>query len=644
MQNNEFVDKLRKLSNWSKDINKFMADADDFLVFIKQMDQQYLRKQLEEYSKCINNNEIDPIKFMRFVIVDKILKNVNINTNIISQIKMNITTRNIDHFHDYSQYIEQLSNIPKGNPFQAHSTFSILFNIYYPAIENEVNTILAEFVEYFQEMLNLPGENSIIQGFNHNNMGTDMCWLALFPKSIDDYRMATQIALLVNASHSFPTTIRYGLIAGTGLKKDSQLINTEDQVITHFNADTMKLFLKNKVCNQYLEASGRKGLEGPAGSDMGPEENNEILASNLNIILSGPPGTGKTYNTQRVIWNIIKKKDMFAFGPEAAYLEYLDSSITAKDRRVEFVTFHESFSYEEFVEEPRTRNETGAISYNYEDGIFKRICLKATWEAIKASTKISKTEAEQKYDVDNENNYENIKYKEKEIMNLSKKERESLFASAPKYYLVIDEINRTSIARVFGDLVTLLEEDKRLGAENELILTLPYSKQKFGVPPNLYVIGTMNTADKSRAFADAALRRRFIFREMLPDYDLLKDIEVEGVKIASFLESMNKKIMFLIDRDHQIGHSYFLELKESAKKDAVKKLKIIWFYKIIPLIQEYFRDDWAKIKEILGADFLIEIEREDTANDSIAKTYVYSIKPIRDFSDNKLFIEALKKI
>lgn len=648
MQNNEFGEKLRRLSSLAREINKFMANNEDFLSFIKQMNPQYLTQQQEENSKCINNNELDPIKFMRFVIIDKINKNENVNINVVNQIKMNITTRNIDHFHEYSQFKEQLSTIPKGNPFHGHTTFSILFYIYYPFIENEVNAILAEFVTYFKELLNLQEENSIIQGFNHNNnMGTDMCWLALYPRSIDDHKMATQIALLVNASHSLPITIRYGLIAGSGLKKDSQLINTEDQVIEHFNPDTMKMFLKKSVYNHYLESSGRKGVESPAGSTTGPEENNEILASNLNIILYGPPGTGKTYNTQRVIWNITKKKDLFSFGPDTAYLEYLDSGISSKDRRVEFVTFHESFSYEEFIEERRTRNETGAIAYNYEDGIFKRICVKAIWEAIKTSNKISKTEAEQKYDVDNESNYENVKYKEREIMNLSRKEREALFAAAPKYYLVIDQINSAGIGRVFGELAALLEEDKRLGAENELIVTLPYSKQKFGIPPNLYVIGTMNTADQSKPFADAALRRRFIFKEMMPDYELLKEIDIEGIKIASLLDAMNKKIMFLMDKDHQIGHSYFLNLKEMDKKDAVNKLKITWFYKIIPLIEEYFQDDWAKIKEILGESFLTIIAKEGVftaGNEALGKTEVYAMKHIRDFSDNKLFVEALKKV
>ncbi len=648
MQSNEFVDKLKRLSSLSREINKFMANHEDFLSFVKQLSPKYLTEQLEENSKCVNNNELDPIKFMRFVIIDKINKNENVNINFINQIKMNITTRNIDYFHEYSQFKEQLSTIPKGNPFHTHTSFTILFSIYYPSIENEVNAILAELVNHFKEILNLPEENSIIQGFNHNNnLGTDLCYLALFPKSIEDHKMATQIALQVNATHSLPITIRYGLIAGSGLKKDSQLINTEDQVIERFSADTMKMFLKKSVYNHYLELSGRKGTASAAGTATGPEENNEILASNLNIILYGPPGTGKTYNTQRVIWNIIKKKDLFAFGPDDAFLEYRDSSIAAKDRRTEFVTFHESFSYAEFVEEHRTKNESGAINYDYEDGLFRRICLKAIWETIKASAKVSKTEAEQKYEVDNENNYDNIKYKVREIMNFSKKDREALFASAPKYYLVIDQINRADIAKVFGELVTLLEEDKRLGAENELIVTLPYSKQKFGVPPNLYVIGTMNTADKSRAFADTALRRRFIFKEMMPDYDLLKDIEVEGVKVASLLEAMNKKIVFLLDQDHQIGHAYFLELKDTPKKDAVNRLKITWFYKIMPLIQEYFHGDWIKIKEILGADFLVNIEKEGvfaTGNEAIAKAEVYAMKQIRDFSDNKLFMEALKKL
>ncbi|MEH5746768.1 AAA family ATPase [Atlantibacter hermannii] len=169
------------------------------------------------------------------------------------------------------------------------------------------------------------------------------------------------------------------------------------------------------------------------------------------------------------------------------------------------------------------------------------------------------------------------------------------------YILIIDEVNRGNISRIFGELITLLEPDKRQGGSDERTVTLPYSKELFTVPDNLYVIGTMNTADKSLAQLDLALRRRFDFVELMPQPDLLSDISVFDVNLGELLTVMNQRIEVLLDRDHTLGHAYFWPLKNAKSEDEKSKLTAEIFAKrIIPLLQEYFFADWERIGWVLN--------------------------------------------
>ncbi|WP_407282264.1 AAA family ATPase [Methanolobus sp. WCC1] len=260
-----------------------------------------------------------------------------------------------------------------------------------------------------------------------------------------------------------------------------------------------------------------------------------------------------------------------------------------------FVTFHQSYGYEDFIEGLKpVVNDNGDVSYRVEAGVFKEISERARH--------------------DTENNY----------------------------VLVIDEINRGNIAKIFGELITLIEDDKRSEANKKgLSVKLPYSKTEFSVPSNLYILGTMNTADRSIALLDIALRRRFTFLEIMPDYSII-EFNVGGVNIDSLLEGLNITVSALIDRDHQIGHSYFCDLADLEEDLAKDKLYFIWYKKIIPLLQEYFYNDWEQLKLILG-DFVVEngTHRVPALKDKIVnKSY-----EIRDFEgDWDAFSRALNKI
>lgn len=229
----------------------------------------------------------------------------------------------------------------------------------------------------------------------------------------------------------------------------------------------------------------------------------------------------------------------------------LSLSGTESQNRYEIVTFHQSFSYEDFVEGIRAETtEDKQIKYEIKSGIFKEICDKARKEPNK------------------------------------------------KFAIFIDEINRGNIANIFGELITLIEPDKRQGCTNEMSITLPYSKQIFSVPKNLDIYGTMNTSDHSLTKLDLALRRRFEFVELLPVYQRLEEIEVHNVNIGDMLKIMNDRIEVLLGRDYLIGHSYFLPLKDAEDKEEM--LSDIFKNKIIPLLQEYFFEDWERIQWVLN--------------------------------------------
>lgn len=308
-----------------------------------------------------------------------------------------------------------------------------------------------------------------------------------------------------------------------------------------------------------------------------------------NLILYGPPGTGKTYHTIPRAMSIIDAKSRGLKYWENEYENNKDRVLTLfnaelkkgyitngrkyKTGHIAFVTFHQSYGYEEFIEGIKPNiTASKAVFYEVADGLFKDLCNRADFDRTEQKNK-------QQGDWQDANG--------------------DPFVANENYVFIIDEINRGNVSKIFGELITLIEPTKRLGAEEEMTCILPYSGDDFGVPKNVYILGTMNTADRSLVQLDAALRRRFAFEEMMPDYAVIKkkvgnEGIVEDVDVARLLESINERITALLDREHQIGHSYFMKVGDARDLAEVFKKKII------PLLQEYFFDDYESIQKVLN--------------------------------------------
>ncbi len=453
------------------------------------------------------------------------------------------------------------------------------------------------------------------------------------------------------------------------------------------------------------------------------KDDNMLKSIPLNQILYGPPGTGKTYHTIDKALEILGENLESRDEKKAKFDEYV------KNGQIVFTTFHQSYGYEEFVEgiKPNIDSEEGNskdIEYKIKPGIFKKVCERALENEdnikdfnfhIDKLREIAKEDGNDpekyfklpntKYSIQyrggktfrikfddmskNHKDYpvsiENIikLYKTsstneiynsayvKAILNYLKTQglkdyQEKDEKTNLPYIIIIDEINRGNVSKIFGELITLIEPSKRIGADEELKVTLPYSNEEFGVPKNVYILGTMNTADRSITSLDTALRRRFEFVEMMPDPDLLKNIFIckdvenpnkdedylgDDAKTEGFAEilqniliSINKRIEFLLDREKTIGHAFFMSEAVKFNKDnwykpdeyeedwyvlSISKLKSIFQNKIIPLLQEYFYNDYALISAVLNDNGMIEkCEKDDK--------YLQKIKNLDNVDSEKI--------
>ncbi len=309
-----------------------------------------------------------------------------------------------------------------------------------------------------------------------------------------------------------------------------------------------KIMEQRNIHNEVIVNAGEDSLddvsinEGEAEDNMLIERSPRVQKIHpLNQIIYGAPGTGKTYSTVEYALAIIEnreiEKNQISDEERREKIKQYEQYI--KKEQVVFTTFHQSYGYEEFVQGIRPEPVEGKVSFKIADGVFKKIADKAM--------------------PDESNNY----------------------------VIIIDEINRGNISKIFGELITLVEEDKRWGELNQMSVTLPFG-DKFAVPNNLYIIGTMNSADKSISLIDAALRRRFDFVEMAPNPELVKDNGLKNV-----LVNLNKYLRKeLRSTDLLIGHSYFIGKNISQLGEIMNR-------NIIPLLYEYFYDDEAKVKKAL---------------------------------------------
>ena len=462
------------------------------------------------------------------------------------------------------------------------------------------------------------------------------------------------------------------------LKHQQTIFNAIEKELNRTQKSSYSKHNKEELEKMAFDADFRKEvldqLKTITITDKPMKNTDKTLAVPLNQILFGAPGTGKTYHTKKMAVEIINGKKAQDRSREEINEEYKK---LIEAGQIVFTTFHQSLSYEDFIEGIKPETIDGNVTYEVKDGIFKQLCSRAIEQKPKNSDieiydfdkgwndLIAEVEQNLLSDsmlllpiltqdkgvyVTEITDNGNLKIKPKNsrldidyivsynrtkklqgvfsdlsvVKNIDKEFRSVIGGSNSTAYwavlnfinnkikennriipdyeelknhvLIIDEINRGNVSAIFGELITLLEEDKRKGNPEHTEVILPYSGKKFSVPNNVYIIGTMNTADRSVEALDTALRRRFSFVEMQPDPDILS--KVGNVDLKELLKTINQRIEMLIDKDHQIGHSYFIGIED------LDGLKRTFKDKIIPLLEEYFYGDFGKIGLVLGGAFI----------------------------------------
>ena len=397
-------------------------------------------------------------------------------------------------------------------------------------------------------------------------------------------------------NNNYPTrrTVEWRYINNDGVKLPDDAINFAPVTLHQIRDHQQRALVDQLLSEQTNKSTGDNRTH---KADYTTKHSTPMNLTN--IILYGPPGTGKTHALTSLALSIVApdpahschlryiQRIINGEAPAAVTNEEYENWHTAlKDHihsgRVEFTTFHQNYAYEDFVEGLKAELIGTTVHYKIEPGILKRIAYRALYSWL--------TGEETDFELSGEQMTKVTDY-------LSGKEAGDEPKSIPNYVLIIDEINRGNVARIFGELITLVEESKRAcrkitPGSQPVFATLPYTKERFILPPNLHIIGTMNTADRSLIGLDAALRRRFDFVELPPRPELLGD-DVDGINLQVFLRTLNQKIEQMDTRDHCIGHAYFMVA------NSFNDIREVMRRKVIPQLQEYFHDRPAELKKLL---------------------------------------------
>ena len=614
------------------------------------------------------------VSCMKVKAIGTVKKNLNDGRTLEVEWEQQFEPEKIIYFYTYRQTITRIKRKDVQDCiFLGHTQdLTELENLYKKRSESRKEKLTDEFI--LKQFKNVPNFNHIEQNTEHRKLFLELAryihetpmdwWVA--PSERPPVRFGTN-----NKFNGRNSTVSY--VAAVGFDQNGTFyIPNENE--SEFSIDELGTIRLTASKLEELKSMSLNKMETDRDPFVGywPENYNNIemietdmnpseqIKQPLNRILFGAAGTGKTYHTINHALSIIENKPLEVLEQEDRTALKLRFDQYKEQCQIKFVTFHQSFSYEDFVEGIRAEtDDNGQLSYDVKAGVFKEICEDAQIEIDAKQNNVSapieasinsaidqlitqaKTEemifhtkrgAEIKVSSNSAGTLfactstgSNITLSIRHIRNYLKTQSDIIvdqksyewaianslrseveyvnsIEKVKPYVLIIDEINRGNISRIFGELITLIEDSKRQGADDALSVTLPYSKDDFSVPDNVYIIGTMNSSDRSLTGLDIALRRRFTFIEMPPKPELLTGVEVKGLDIRKLLEVINQRIEVLLDRDHCIGHANFMTLQ---KDPSLTNLAQIFKQKIIPQLQEYFFDDWSKINMVLNANGML---------------------------------------